>query len=176
MHSSLSRMLHSLPSHQVFRIYLTPSLSVTDSAPSLVASSLSAEIFPQASRCLSTCSCRRSCSSRPVYSLKIRQPCCVSHRIAPLFGYAIPLSHTAPAVPPLCHSLTTPPKDMYLTGLTVPTLSYERSYKSMLTLCLLPVRPPFPAAVLWYSAPGALRPVPTASAAYRPAPCRASFP
>lgn len=111
IHSSLSRILHSRPSHQVFRIYLTPSRSVTDNAPSFVASNRSAGTVPRSSRCFRTCSCRHNCSSLPVYSLKIRQPCCVSHRIAPLpFGYAILLSHTAPAVPPLCHSLTTPPK------------------------------------------------------------------
>ena len=84
IHSSLSRILHSRPSHQVFRIYLTPSRSVTDNAPSFVASNRSAGTVPRSSRCFRTCSCRRSCSSRPVYSLKIRQPCCVSHRIAPL--------------------------------------------------------------------------------------------
>ena len=84
IHSSLSRILHSRPSHQVFRIYLTPSRSVTDNAPSFVASNRSAGTVPRSSRCFRTCSCRRSCSSRPVYSLKIRQPCCVSHRIAHL--------------------------------------------------------------------------------------------
>lgn len=52
IHSSLSRILHSRPSHQVFRIYLTPSRSVTDNAPSFVASNRSAGTVPRSSQVL----------------------------------------------------------------------------------------------------------------------------